>query len=471
MTANQVASEAVPRTLTRTLAEFAAAIRLRELDPAVAEAARWAVLDCVGCGVSGASDPAVGCLMARFAAMGESGSSPVFGSQARFAPRAAALVCGTMAHALEMDDTHSFSSVHAGGPIVAGALAACHGNDVSGERFLAAVVAGYEVACRLGMAIRGRNPYQRGFHPTGICGVFGAATACGGVLGLDAAGLQSAWGIAGSMAGGLMSYLQNGAWTKKLQPGWAAQSGFLAAALAADDYLGPDDIFAGRFNFCAAYADSCDPEPFLDGLGSRFEVCRMSYKRFACCRTIHAPITAALQIKSQPSFRAEDVDRVEARIADEDLDLVVEPLAQKKRPATPVEAQFSMPFGVALALVRGDAMPDDYGAATFGDPLVRRIAEAFTYSLDEGYTRRRPREFPCELRVRAAGRWLAAEVDAPLGDYTNPMSPDALSRKFEALTRPILGGAGSEALRSAILDLGSGGTADCVERVARLAAL
>ncbi len=459
------------RSLTRTLAEFAAALRLSDLDPAVADAARQAVLDCVGCGVAGGADPAVSRLQATLLKSGEVGMLPVFGGAARFAPRAAALVNGSLAHALEMDDTHSFSSVHAGGPIVAAVLAAGYSGVIPGARLLEGVVTGYEIACRLGMAIRGATPYHRGFHPTGICGVFGAASACAKILDLDPGGFQSAWGIAGSMAGGLMSYLQNGAWTKKLQPGWAAQSGLLAAVLATEGYLGPDDIFTGRFNFCRAYADAWDPAIFVQELGSRFEICRMSFKRFACCRTIHGPITAALKIRQQPGFDAACVEQVEARIPDEDLDLVVEPIEAKVHPRTIVEAQFSMPFGIALALVRGDAMPGDYREESLRDPSIQRIAAAFRYVVDGAYTRRRPREFPCCLRVRAGGRWYAAEVDAPLGDCTNPLSAVELLGKFDALTRPVLGPAPSEALRAAVQRLGTGGSADRANRILDLAAL
>jgi 2-methylcitrate dehydratase PrpD len=414
---------------------------------------KLAILDAIGCGIAGSSDSAVHNLMRALEISQETGQVPTFGNPKRFLPRAAALINGAMIHALEMDDTHSFSSVHAGGPVLASALSASHLQAASGARFIEAVVAGYEIACRLGMAIRGKTPYHRGFHPTGICGIFGAATAAGKVFDLDAPGFLSAWGIAGSMASGLMSYLQNGAWTKKLQPGWAAQSGFLAAVLARGGYLGPDDIFQGNYNFCSAYADAFDPEPLTEELGKRFEVSRMSYKRFACCRTIHAPITAALKLRELPGFHPTRIEEIHAILADEDIPLVVEPLEKKKHPETIVDAQFSMPFGVALALIEGDAMADQYTADRLKDPHIQDLCRKFRYTLNSEYTRRRPLYFPCELRVRTAGTWHTASVDAPLGDYTNPMSREEMLRKFRRLCCPVLGDEVTPYLERSVLSL------------------
>lgn len=440
-------------TIAETLADFVSHLAFNDLGGKIIEAAKLAILDAVGCGMAGASDPAIAILIRSLEEAGETGGVPLFKGSKRFAPRAAALINGAMIHALELDDTHSFSSVHAGGPIIASALSASLTSHADGARLIEAVIGGYEIACRLGMAIRGKTPYHRGFHPTAICGIFGAATAAGKIMGLDARGYLSAWGISGSMASGLMSYLQNGAWTKKMQPGWAAQSGFLAAALARGGYLGPDDIFQGKFSFCSAYADSFDPNPLTEELGVRFEVNRMSFKRFACCRTIHAPITAALKLRSGPGFQASEIEEIHALISDEDIDLVVEPLERKKHPETPVEAQFSMPFGVALALVEGDAMSDQYTPDRLHHPLILDLCRKFHYSIHDEFTKRRPLYFPCELRVRIAGTWHSASVDAPLGDYTNPLSPEEMVRKFRRLCYPILGEEMTHTLEKSVLSL------------------
>lgn len=447
------------QTAASILAEFAADLDLYRLKAETIGKAKFAILDAIGCGIAGAVDPAVNVLCRTLSEIGETGKMPIWGRPDLFSPKAAALINGAMIHALEMDDTHSFSSVHAGGPVVASSLSACSLYPVSGPKLIEAVIAGYDISCRLGMAIRGKSPYHRGFHPTGICGVFGAATASGKIIGLDVPGYLNAWGIAGSMAGGLMAYLQNGAWTKKMHPGWASQSGLLASLLARGGYTGPQDIFGGKYNFCGAYADMFDPDALTDEIGSRYEINRMSYKRFACCRTIHAPITAALKLRLIPGFRPEAVEEIRAFIADEDLDLVVEPLEKKKHPGTPVEAQFSMPFGVALALAEGDAMPSQFTQEKLNNPLIKFLTEKFQYVVNDDFTKRRPLYFPCELRIRIRGDWHTASVDAPVGDYTSPLSSDQMKEKFHRLCDHSLGMEKAQRLEQRILSFeGEGDT-------------
>ena len=433
----------------RRLAGFLADIRLADLPGEVVEQAVLAVLDGLGCGVGGAGDPALNALRDTVADLGEDGPCPALAGLGSFTPRTAALVNGAMIHGLEMDDTHSFSSVHAAGPVLSAALSAAFVHGCTGARFLEAVVAGYETACRLGVALRGPGPYHRGFHPTGVCGVFGACVAAARIGGLDAAGLVGALGIAGSMAAGLMSYIQNGAWTKKLCPGWAAQSGLMAAELAANGFTGPDNIFQGRYNFSAAYSDAFDPEALYADLGGRFEVARMSYKPFACCRSVHPEITAALALRAEPGFDPAAVEALHVVIADEDLALVVEPLQDKKRPATVVDAQFSMPFGLALALVRGKAMPSDFQAG-LDDPEVLRLASLVSYEISDEFTAMRPLRYPCEVRAMLGGTRRKARVEAPVGDFTNPMSRAMFLDKFNQLAEPVLGAQRAGALRSLV---------------------
>ncbi|MFW6244116.1 MAG: MmgE/PrpD family protein [Desulfovibrionales bacterium] len=439
-------------SLTHRFAAFLAGIRFSDLTPEVRRAAVRAVTDAVGCGLAGTGDPGVDTLVRTLSGQGEQGSCPSLAGQGGFSPGAAALINGTMIHAREMDDTHSFSSVHTGGPVVGAALALAAVRGTDGPGLLEGVVAGYEAACRLGMAVRGPGPYHRGFHPTGTCGVFGACAAAARMQGLDAESTAQALGISGSMASGLMSYLQNGAWTKKMHPGWAARNGLLAAALAAQGFRGPQDILQGCYDFPGAYADAFDPEVLLDGLGGRFEVTRMSYKPFACCRSVHPEITAALKFRKRPGFDPKRIRGIHAVIADEDLSLVVEPLAAKKRPGSVVEAQFSMPFGLALALARGEAMPVDFQEGLH-DPLVRRLSDMVSFEVNDAFTAMRPALYPCRLHIDMGGEWSTVSVEAPLGDYSNPMSDREMQDKFLTLSQPVLGRQGALSLQGFLASL------------------
>ncbi|MFC1799158.1 MmgE/PrpD family protein [Thermodesulfobacteriota bacterium] len=427
------------KTLAHTLAEYVANFKLKDMDANSIKNAKLAIMDSIGCGIAGSTDQAVELLINTLKDAEEYGKIPIFGKATQFLPGAAALINGTMIHAKELDDTHSFSSVHPGSSVIASALTACSNKATDGIRFIEAVVVGYEISCRIGTAIRGESPYHRGFHPTGICGVFGSATAVGKVYGFNPREYLHAWGLSGSMASGLMAYLQNGAWTKKLHPGLAAQSGFLSASLSNAGFLGPDDIFQGQYGFLEAYSNKVDINSLSQGLGSIFEINRISYKPFACCRTIHAPITAALELKKRLNIQPIDIEEIHAVIADEDIPLVVEPLEKKKQPKTPVEAQFSMPFGVALALVEGNAMHDQYTREKVKDRLIRRLTAKFTYTISQEYTKLRPLFFPCKLSIRIGEKWHSAYVKAPLGDYTNPLSEDQMIAKFRSLCDPLIG--------------------------------
>jgi 2-methylcitrate dehydratase PrpD len=400
---------------------------------------KMVILDAIGCGLSGSNNLAVKILINTMIRAGERGEVPIFGKNTGFSPRASALINGTMIHASELDDTHSFSSVHPGSAIIPSALSSCYLNEVDGKQFIEAVAIGYEISCRIGMAMRGEDPYVKGFHPTGICGVFGSASAAGKLFGLGPKGYLNSWGCCGSMASGLMAYLQNGAWTKKLHPGISAQSGLLSSLLAQNEFLGPNDIFEGQYGFFNAYSDKIDTNSLVLKTSDVLEVNRISFKPHSCCRTIHGPVTAAIELKNKLNFKADEIEEFQVIIPNEDLDLVVEPLKKKKKPKTAVEAQFSMPFCVALALFEGDSIHEQLIIENIDNPEVINLSSKFTYVISEDYTKMRPLYFPCELRIKLGSNWQSSFVKAPLGDYTNPISERQMTKKFRKLCVPIIG--------------------------------
>src|SRR5690242_7255349 len=218
--------------LARRLAATVAAIGREPLPAEVGARAALLLRDWLGVTLGGAGAESSVAVRRGLAALYPGGAGTVVGTRERFPAPQAALANGAAAHALEMDDTHNGGSIHLGATMFSAALAAAELRDASGETVLRAAVAGYEVAARLAMALDPAAHYRRGFHPTGTCGAFGAAAAAGVVFGLDARGVAAALGIAGSQAAGSMEFLANGAWTKRLHPGWAALAGLHAAALA-----------------------------------------------------------------------------------------------------------------------------------------------------------------------------------------------------------------------------------------------
>ena len=193
---------------------------------------------------------------------------------------------GTAFHSIEMDDVNNEASLHPGVVAFPTALSMADLAHVSGKDFIAAVVAGYDVIVRLGRALQPAEHYGRGFHPTGTCGAFGAAVVAGRLLGLQGDDFIHALGIAGSQTAGSMEFLAQGAWTKRLHPGWASHSGSWAALLARSGYTGPTTILEGRDGFLQAYSGNPDMSLVLQDLGDEYLITRTAIKPHACCRYV-----------------------------------------------------------------------------------------------------------------------------------------------------------------------------------------
>jgi 2-methylcitrate dehydratase PrpD len=260
--------------ITAELSAFSAGITLAKIPETVTSRARFLALDLVGNIVRARHDAeSTPALLAAVRALGlAAGSGGVFGDAARYTPAGAALLNGALGHSLDFDDTHAAGSLHPGAPVIPAAFAAGEMVGASGADVLAAIVAGYEVTCRVALALPAGAHYERGFHPTATCGAFGAAAAAARVFGLSAERIESALGIALSQCAGSLQFLSNGAWTKRFQVGWAAMSGLTAATLAREGFKGAAEALEGRLGFLRAYAPSPVPHRAVQGLGSEFEL-------------------------------------------------------------------------------------------------------------------------------------------------------------------------------------------------------
>ena len=257
--------------ITTELAQFTADIRLDRLPPDVVKRARFLVLDLVGNIVRARHDAeSTPSFLAAVRAMGmAAGNSGVFGDAARYTPAGAAFLNGALAHSLDFDDTHAAGSLHPGAPVIPAALAAGEMVGASGADVLAAIVAGYEMTCRIALALPAGEHYDRGFHPTATCGAFGAAAAAARVFGLTAEQIEGALGTVLSQCAGSLQFLVNGAWTKRFQVGWAATNGLMAATLVREGFKGPTEALEGRHGFLHAYAPNPNPARAVQDLGTR----------------------------------------------------------------------------------------------------------------------------------------------------------------------------------------------------------
>ncbi len=432
---------------TRELVEFLAGLEPQDLSADVIDRTRYLLLDYLGVAIRGSR---------------EESSAAVYKMIERLnAPGLAAyraLANGTAAHAIEMDDTHNAGSIHLGVVMFSAALALAETlPDVSVENFAAAVVAGYEAAARIAMALQPREHYRLGFHPTATCGVFGAAVTASKLLGLAPEQMLSAFGIAGSMAAGSMEFLAEGAWTKRLHPGLAAQNGIQAAMLAAEGFRGPSTILEGRDGFLGGYSKRPIPELITEDLGESFEIMRTSVKPHACCRYMQGPIDGILGLVRQHDLQPDEIFRVEVAVLEAGWPLVAEPRGQKYNPQTIVEAQFSMPFGAAVAVIYRGAGIDQFTEENVRSKSVRRMMERVMLTKDIRIEENFPKEWPAHVAIDLAdGRHLETMIQHPKGDPKNLLSWDELIAKFKSLAAPVVGAERSEQLIALIRGTGLG---------------
>ena len=352
----------------------------------------------------------------------------------------AALLTGASAHALEYDDTHQPSSSHPGSAVFPAALVVGAAAGASFQQVAAAIIAGYEVACRVGEAATARGQYERGFHPTGTSGVFGTAIAAGLLAGLDHTQLVSALGIGLAVSSGSMAFLVDGSWTKRIHPGWAAHSGIVATRLAAGGFFGPQDPLTGRDGFLHSHSLSAEPALLTAGLGSGpLAIERTSVKAHACCRYMQAPIDGILRLVDEHRLTPSDIARIDIGVLDAGWDIVVVPAEQKVRPGSIVDAQFSMPFGAAAAVLYGrvgvsESTPEQLRSTALHE-LMDRVQCHRSPQLEELF----PATWAAEVSITCRdGRTVDAFVRSPKGDPENPLSADEMASKFRALAASVL---------------------------------
>ncbi len=426
--------------ITRRLAEFAIGLAYQDLPNEVAERAKLLILDLAGIMVRARHDSeSTPSLIRAIERLGlDRGECSVIGDGRAYAPTAAALINGTLAHSLDFDDTHAAGSLHSSAPIVPAALAAAEMAGASGRQLIAAAVAGYEIQIRLSLALDPAEHYARGFHPTATCGVFGATAAAGKLLGLDASGLESAFGIALSQAAGSMQFLADGSWTKRSHVGQAAQNGLIAATLAAEGFKGPGQAFEGKAGFLHAYAPAADASKAVAGLGETWETLRLAVKPYPSCRYSHAAMEALVALQEEHGIEPGAVSAVAIGLPRVGMDIIGDPLEAKQAPKTVVEGQFSMPFCAAVVIRTGDLKWDDY-AHHLTDPETLDLCRRVTCYVDDDAEAAFPENMSGKARVTTPAGTVEKFIDMPRGEPGNFLSVDEFRRKFDGLAAPYLG--------------------------------
>src|SRR5438067_1017802 len=355
---------------TVELARYAAALRYEDLPSEVVACAKDAIIDTIAACICGSSLPWSRIVIDYAERTGPGGASRILGKGSAVQPPAAALANGALAHAFELDSlTRPSAGAHPGATVLPPALAVAQQiGGVNGKALIAAFVAGNEIMIRIGRAT-GHTNEARGFHAPGTTGPFGAAVACGHLLGLDAARMTNAIGIAGSLTGGLLEFAKgDGGTVKRLHLGRASEAGVLAASLAAAGFAGPKTVLEGQFGFLRVFCTEFDEGELTKGLGRDFVTTSTVLKRYPVHATAHAAVRAVRDLQAEHGFAGSDIEAVTVT----GNKRMVERHAIAE-PADLMLAQYSIPFCVALALFREARDPESYDESALADPQIRAL--------------------------------------------------------------------------------------------------
>lgn len=440
-------------TAAQRLAEFTTTLTLDDVPDEVAEHAKLHLLDTLGCGLAAHATGVAGEGRQAMAELGGEAQATVIGHETRLPAPNAAFANAMLCHGLDFDDTHSASVSHVSTVTCPTALAVGEAQGLPGSDVLAAIVGAAEVITRIGGAASGLF-HARGFHPTAICGIFGATCAAARLTGSDSRTAASALGIAGSMASGLFAYLEDGTATKPIHPAWAAHGGVLASRLAALGAEGPPSVIEGKFGlyhaFLGAERGSIDIDSQLADLGSRWETPRIAYKPFPVCHFMHGSLGAAADVLAGRTLSPEEIAAVVVTVPAAGVSLVLEPADKKRLPRSDYEGKFSLQYAVASMLLRGHVSVSDFTDDAIADPAVLAVAAKVMYETPDYPTY--PQAFPGGVRVTLTdGTTLERDFPFQKGGPENPMSADEVREKFRANAELALPVDAVDALEQAIL--------------------
>ena len=415
----------------RRLARFVVDLELKDVPPPAVEKAGLLVLDTLGCGLAAARYDFGRAARATAERLGGPPESAVVGSRVRVAAANAALANATLAHGLDFDDTREDAIVHTGSVAVTTSLAVGEATGASGRATLEAIVAGVEVMCRVGLAVPGKF-HARHFHPTALAGTFGAAAAAGKLYALTEDELVHAFGICGSQASGIIEYLSDGSWTKRLHAGWAAHAGVVATLLGHAGFTGPETVFEGEHGFYRAFAGGVDEARLDELLGSAgivWELEQLTFKPYPCGSIAQPYMDCALRVRDTHRVRPDDIVEIRCRTAEGPVPRLWEPLAAKHLPQNGYAAKFSLPYLLAVILTRGRASLAEFEDDVVKNPEILALASRVGYELDP--TIDYPRQFVGHVRVRLRdGRVVEEWQDHPRGGPDSPMSRAEIEAKF-----------------------------------------
>src|SRR6202163_1430266 len=417
----------LPRiSVAETLAAKIVALKAGSLPAATTRKCEDLLIDVIGLCVTARNEDYI---RSALAGWDDDGPCTAIGHQRRLTVSCAAFVNGTAAHGEDFDDTFEGGPVHAGAVIVPAVLAACERYNPDGRLALIGIAVGSEVLCRLSLVVP-KAVHKAGFHPTAIFGAMGAAAGVGAALRLRAKQVGYALGIAGRMAGGIIEYLAEGAWTKRLHAGWAAQSGLRAALLGRAGVVGPRTVLEGVHGLFHGFAHTTkgDYDALVGDFGERWVSETLAFKPYPCGTMTHPYIDCARRLAGR-GIKADAIKEMVCEVGEGTVHRLWEPLAAKQRPSNGYGAKFSTPYCIAAGFVRGHVGLDAFSDAAVREPAVLALASKVSYQIDPDNPY--PNEFTGHIRLVLTDGSVIEERQPHLrGGAHEPLTRTDIEEKF-----------------------------------------
>ena len=445
------------RSVSRQLADYVSEFSYQAIPPAVRERAKYLMLDAVGIAYASTRYPFAHHILSGIRSVAGSGASSLIGLSDKLPLRDAVLMNGALVHGLDYDDTHVGAIVHPTASALPCAMGVTESINAGGRELLAAYILGVETVVRVCGAAKG-GFHHFGFHPTGIAAHFSCALQAGWLYGLNAHQLTMAQGLVGSTAAASQEFLDEGAWNKRLHPGWAGIAGITAAHLARNGYVGPTKTYEGRFGLYQSHLshlkDEVDYDYVTAGLGERWELSEVAIKPFPACHLVHACADAALALREKHNLKPEDIASVQALIPEPTIHIIAQPEANKIKPVSDYDAKFSVQFVTAACLVLGRFGLAELEQDTLNNPLILDLASRVSYAADPDTAY--PKYFSGGVVIKTRdGKTLRHHEAVNRGAGARALTGDEISKKYRDNAAMALPGRRVEQVRDAILGIES----------------
>ena len=360
-----------------------------------------------------------------------SGNLVSLGHSERFDLFSSAIIAGTAAHGEDFDDTFEGNPMHVGATMIPAMLSAAQKFNLNGDQILKGLTIGSELICRLAL-VAPTAMHKQSFHPTAVCGTFGVAAGLSSVLDLSEKQMISALGVAGSFTSGIIEYLAEGSWTKRVHPGWSANSGMNATLIAKSGFYGPRTVFEGKHGFFEAFAlkeIERDYSHLTDGLGKRWENQNLAFKPFACGTMAQPFVDCAIKIRKKIK-NLDEISSITAKVGEGTVHRLWEPLKEKRQPSTPYSAKFSVPYCVAVGFIRGDAGLNEFNEKSINDKEILSLASKVNYEIDP--KNEYPKNYTGTLICKTSENEFNEHQPCFRGGIREPLTKDDIDKKYNA---------------------------------------